>query len=587
MRKLTRITFYQNTPFTDFNNTVNFGSNEKRDAFFASHYKQKTSDIDFNFIRDRLTLRVSSNLLDWQFLCEVNYIKIESAFDGLPYYAMAVETTYLNDGTTQLNLVIDGLMTFCQGDISSYVYNAKIEREHLTEASYKANLKYLRSNGDVLDIPTLQYKHQIGYRFSTLMAVITSSADLSADFGTVDAPSLKTSKGTIYDGVTSPQDLYVVNYNQFNDLMKALQPYPWISQNITSILLIPSDFIDFDDLQSVTMKTGDFSELKKFKSGHYSKTLNNITQFKRSITDLANDFDYQDVITNLELMREPYTNIELTNWQGQTVGIDPASLPDYGLEIIGQISVGYSNKAYFFPRQYNENGESSLGDGFGTYTGAYLNNAIVFDKWDDLPMLIDNYRLDRASTANQRALAENNQMSGLAGNVTDNSKDLQTRLMSAVSLMSNASVSAVTGKLTDEWQFYRNQQAQFKDKKLSKPTITQMTNENSFNIKNKIFGIFLKFSRIDNEGMKAVQRYHKHFGYAMNRIGKLDSVMSMSHMNYAKFSGNWILSDRHVPQSIMEQIRVQFESGVKMWHNPDNISWPFTQDITELNRRIK
>ena len=36
--KLTQFTFYKNTPFTDFQNTIDFGSNQRRDNFFNEHY---------------------------------------------------------------------------------------------------------------------------------------------------------------------------------------------------------------------------------------------------------------------------------------------------------------------------------------------------------------------------------------------------------------------------------------------------------------------------------------------------------------------------------------------------------------------
>lgn len=588
MSKESKVTFFRNTPFTDFNNTLNFPDNETRDKWFDNRYDRFTYMLPFNFIRDRLIMTVGSEVKDWVWLSECNYLRFVSDFDDITYYCMVVEAKYINDRVTELTLVIDGLMTFCQGDISKYAKNVMIEREHFTQSKYDANLKLLRSNDDILNIPTTGYVHQDGIRFDSLTAVFTASTDLSGDMGDEDDPKLKTSAGIKYDGIVSPQNLYATKYESFNDLMGVLKDYPWVSQNISKIMLIPTEFIDQDDLEPVAMKVGSFSELMAFKSGHKSKNLTDNSALNADYNKLVANFNYPQMIKYKELMRKPYVNIELTNYQGQNIELDPALLPDRGLEIIGAINVGYNTNAYFFPRMYNDEGENILDQNlFGTYTGSYLHNALVFNQWDDIPMLIDNYRLNKANTAHERALNQNNLVSGLAGNVVDNSKDLQTRLMSAASLTSNLSPTSLMGKMTDEWQFYRRQNAHFEDMAIAKPTITDMTNSNSFAIKQNVFGVYVKYSRIDNDGLEAVQRYHAHFGYKLARVDDLEPIDSMRYVNYAKFSGNWNIYDRHVPQSIMEQIRVQLENGVKFWHNPNSAYYPFAQNIDEVNDRVK
>src|SRR5699024_5661668 len=130
--KLTKFTFYKNTPFTDFQNTIDFGSNQKRDDFFANHYEQFHTAQHFDFIRDRLVLKVGANVASWYDLNEVNYVKFLSEFDNITYYAQCFETEYCKQNSTALHLVIDGLITFCQSGISQYAKNVKIERQSLT-----------------------------------------------------------------------------------------------------------------------------------------------------------------------------------------------------------------------------------------------------------------------------------------------------------------------------------------------------------------------------------------------------------------------------------------------------------------------
>ena len=581
--KLTDITVYQNTPFTDFSNTINFGSNTKRDNFFNTHYNQHHFKNRFDFIRDRLTIRIPASECSFAYMSEVNYMKFVSDFDNIVYYAMVPEIKYLNDNTIECHLVIDGLMTFCQGDISKYANNVQIERQHLTNQSFSNNLKYLRKNDDTIAVNTLSYVQQNQLLFSALKVIIRSSADLETEFGDENDPKFSTSTGISYDKVTSPQNLYATDYGAFNDFMKAIQKFPWIAQNISSVQLIPSMFIDEADMIDCSPKSFTFSGLKKFKNNATSKNIGVVDNLSKSWPQLLATFGIDS--NHPEVARQGYTNIKMPNWQGSDVDIDVSNLPDKGLEIYGLLNVGYDTNAYFFPRSYNSEGENTLDTSF---QGSFLDNAVSFTQWDNLPLLTDNYKLSLAQGANQRRLAQNNLITGQASNVVDSNQPLQDRLMSAVNLSSSVSVGAISGKLTDEWQFYRKQQAEFADKKISAPTVGEMTNHNSLAIKQGYFGITVKYSSIDSDSIQSVINYHSQFGYSWQRVGKIDPIDSMSYINYVKFRGNWTINDRHVPQAVMEQIKIQFENGVKIWHNPDNLDYPYNQDgAMTLNKRVK
>ena len=582
-QKLTKFTFYKNTPFTDFVNTINFKSNAQRDAYFDSHFTQFNQEIPFNYVRSRYQLDVSTNLYDYQDWSEVNYARFTSEFDdGLIYYAQVTSAEYMNSATIRLQLVPDGLMTFTQGDISQYAKNVMIERQHLTTATFNKNLKYLRNNNDVLEFNTLSYVHQNLYKFGDLSVIMRTSVDLEKNFGDEDDPKLTTSNGIIYDKVVSPQNIYMIDYNGFSMYMNNLKNYPWIARNITSVLLIPSKFIDKNDLVDVSSPSFDYTGLKKFKNGGTSKNIGAVSEISASWNDILLNLGRDNL--HPELMRSPYANIELNNYQGQKLKIDLSSLPDSGLEIYGQIIIGYDNAAYFFPKYYNSSKQENAIDEL--FTGSYLDNAIVFKDWDNVPTLIDNYKMSMASNAHERALNENNLITGQAGNIVDNSQSLQDRMMSAVNLTSNMTVGAVSGKLVDEWQFYRRQKAQFADKAISAPTVSEMSNNNSFAIKQQFFGITAKYSVISDTDFNSAIRYHANFGYEWHRLGNLESTQSMDYLNYVRFSGNWIINDRKVPQDIMEQLRIQFETGVKMWHNPDNLENPFTQDVID-NKKVQ
>lgn len=577
---LTKITLYQNTPLTDFNNTMNFESNEARDAFFDSHYSQKTSDLDFNFIRDRLILKIGANTASWSWLNEVNYCRFTSEFDGITYYAQVVDTHYTNLDMTELYLVIDGLMTFCQGNIAPYMGNVFIERQSLDKNSYEENNYYLRTNEDVLGFKNVSHIHTDSYLYHDFIIVMTSTVDLEADFGSVDDPKLKTAYGQKIDKVVGPQNVYYCSVDDFPNIMKKLQDFPWISQNINSCTMVPKEVINATDQEPVGGKSFDASGLFKFPDGEESQSNHDV--ITTSWADFYNKMGIELVKDYPELIRTPYMGLFLTNFQGQDIPLDPAKFKaDYPIRIRTQTLTGFHTTIKAFPADYQNNNDE-LG-------GGYLEQSINFNQFDQMGMLVDNYKLQMASNAHQRALNNNNQISGQIGNVLDNSGNtsLQDRFMSAVNLINGGlSIANLGGKFIDEWQYYRRQNAQFEDMAISKPTLVEGTYNNSFNIKNDVMGIFLRYTRIDLVQLQRVLNYHQNFGYQWQAVDTPTSIRSMSHVNYLKVRGNWVMADRKVPQSIMEQIRVQLEGGVKFWHNPNNLDNPFTEYITFANRRV-
>ena len=128
MRRLTEFTFYKNTPFNDLINTIYFEDNDDRDSFFNKTYQQFNFLTPFNFIKDRLTLRVPADIKAFQ---GTNYCRFKSDFDNITYYCFIPEYTYINDGVVEVNLMIDGIMTFCQGFELDKIEGATVKRQHL------------------------------------------------------------------------------------------------------------------------------------------------------------------------------------------------------------------------------------------------------------------------------------------------------------------------------------------------------------------------------------------------------------------------------------------------------------------------
>src|SRR5699024_12709303 len=101
-----------------------------------------------------------------------------------------------------------------------------------------------------------------------------------------------------------------------------------------------------------------------------------------------------------------------------------------------------------------------------------INDVIFIKNFDDVPIMIYNYNLSMAKSANQRQLAESKLVSNSIANITDKGADPKDRFMDAMSLVSNLSPASLFGKFVDEHDFYKQQQAEQKDMALNTDTVT-------------------------------------------------------------------------------------------------------------------
>ena len=587
--KKTKFRFFKNTPLIDFQNTIHFSSNAERDSFFlrGNHYSVLEIEHDnFNYIRDKSSVKISVKYEDMQ---GVNYCTFKSEFEDTRFYAYVMNYEYLNTDmetgydTVRVDLLIDGIMTYTQGNILEQLDNLNIQRQHLPMKAYEEHLFELKNNDDILKTNTKSYFKTDSILFKDLIVLIVSSVDLMSDFGSEDNPKIKTSSGRVFDSITSPLNLYACDIEDFQKLMNALSKYPWISQNIKNMSLLPKIFME-NNLKIIT-----FSSKDTLKDVDYLYRVSGVNTSKQALSNELRDKSYSmeetyklfglDSIQDRHLLRNEYTTTELYNYSGGQLFIDNGQLNELrGLRFVADIVTGYHNEMMVYVDQYRINSENGA-----LLYGSYTNDSLAFNEFDDVPMLIDNVGLAMSKSANQRALAESKLISNRIKNVMDPNADLKDRFFDGASLISNLSPSNLFGKFKDEQEYYKQQKAEIADLALETPTITQQSTGNSFNIANNMFGIHFKFSKPSKSEMNKIKKYYKLFGYELNDHGsKLEKVNSMSICNYVQFEGSWTI--KNVDVAIIEMMKAQFEGGVRLWHNK-NVANPMNQDI--LNNKIR
>ena len=598
-RHLTEIVLFKNTPLNDFQNTIHFKSDEDRDNYFLkeNHFKKINFDTGFNFVRDRLQIKAP---IEYAKCDGVNYCTFISSRDNKRYYAFVMSYQYINEKVTRLNLIIDVVMTFTQGKTLNTLKNIHVIREHLNRSDYIKYLPLLRTNGDILNTTTKAYVQTKLKSFKSYFVVFQSSVDLSKEFGTVDAPKMETSQGNQYDNMTSPVNLYAIHYEYFNGLMKILAPYPWIMQNIQLLMMIPDDFINLEDLVTVKAKEFNYENLKTFKKG--GKSLNKeLDGINYSINELCNIYGI-DHNEEKHLLRTGYTTAEIYSWDGQRILLDNAFLDENtGIKFRAKTSIGYENKIALYPINYKTTEkEKAVKNSKGEILidkGSFLNDAIIYDNFTELPILIDNYRLSKASNAYSRQLAEDRLPSNrinstvkditsgnLLGNMqSGNLQGTQGSFYNAVNLLSDLKPQSVLTKFENEYEFYRNQRAEFADMALKAPTITNQSPGTAFQMANEINGLTIKLSAPSEQEFAKVKKYYKMFGYEIEEDGKqISDIESMTICNFLQIRGNYKIHG--VDVALMEQLKAQLENGVRFWHN-NNTSNPMEQDIQKNKMR--
>ena len=646
----TNFVFYANTPMTNLSKVMHFESNQARDEFFDTAFdKYRVLDIsvrNFNMVRDRLTVRVTYEFDRGTFdknksfvdnMQGVNYCYFYDLNTKYRYYCQVAKTEYVNDNVTMFYLAMDVITTYFQGDFTSEIGNVHIIRQHLTQKRYDENI-YELSNRDSLRVSPPRVINQKHLQFArgiitqkgenvasyepntnNLWLIFQCSSDLSSDFGNIDEPKLVTSSGSVYDYVTSPVDVYCIRVKDGNALFKELGNFPWIQQNIKTINIIPTDFIDEKDLDQVHGKSLKSTSLFKFKSESTSDV-----EDKSRVDKLNYPFDeFENMIHNKyeidlrferHLFNSSYFKYYCTNWAGSSVELLPEKLPEGNLRWDIQSIIGYDNKISMYPNGYNSNDENTELGGIDIKVplGEYLNSSLLFTSWDTLPVLIDNYKMSLSNTAYDRKMAEENKLTNQWDNAVNGTYDdsFGGRLFSAMNVantvlggvlsggMSGAKFgpmgamvgagASLGGNLMGNWKseydYYRQLKSNQEQMKIATPTLINGNMGNAFSYKNGVFGVSIKVYAASKEDVRRALKYHKAVGYEWDYYEELGNVNSMSHINYVQFDGEWIMEG--VPAEFQKIAKDLFKQGVSLYHNPDRVANPFNQDVL-LNRRVK
>lgn len=411
-----------NVPWdSSYRDVVRFDSDKERDAYFAS----RTSDgyaFTLNglvYLRYGEPVRVNA---PFDMVTRCNYMVVKNSMQPVSptegrqpdvFYYFITDAKYLAPNTTQVNVQLDVWMTYynriefnmCyvnKGHIgianeSSTIYNLS---DYLTDAE---GLN-IGDEYEIADIAIDNFLNEPPY------IVIMCTADLTAGFGTVSNPTLKTATGSINDGMPSGSAVYACNSENFLALMGKLQDAPWVSQCISMVTVVPSRFVQ--NATAVTIAGIDMFRMPDTPA-------ENIQSLQ--VGNVMGKFHIPERYRNLlKFYTSPYCVIEMTGYNGGEVVLKPECLEldnDDGISIFTNTVVAPPDiRAYSYVAGYNTAkgvGGSvdadyylpSGGDPFphSEYNQEGLDIAIQFSNFPQFSLVNNQYIYYMASNRNRLA----------------------------------------------------------------------------------------------------------------------------------------------------------------------------------------
>lgn len=347
---------------------------------------------------------------------QFNYVMVENpgrpadmpGFEGYTpttffYFITSIE--YVAPNTTQLTLQLDVWSTYYSRVKLGRSY---LERGHLgvvAEDSFENNGRKWLVQPEGLDVGG---EHRIMRTYRQVLCdmesndyyvIITSTIALAKEFGYGNSsnPSVHMAMSCSAENLPNGTAIYVCDYLNFKNGIFNLASYPWITQGIGSITIVPKNTININDLAGQSTIGDGGVKVVWGELGADSVNINTsypVTQssFRDELLKLIPS-EYREL---KKFLTSPYLIIEMTSYTGNPLEFRPESIGSQGLEVQQYAHVVPPNPSLMFTlKNYNSNNSDivlqnngkvikDIGEGWDSTTGytalptfSTLNNAAL------------------------------------------------------------------------------------------------------------------------------------------------------------------------------------------------------------------
>lgn len=501
----------------DYNNQFTFADSTTQLNYFLS--KAVVTADDFVYIRKDNKIKVNKSFDE---IATCNYLFYKNqGFTNKYYYCFITKMEYASENSTYIYFETDVYQTW----YFDIIYNrCFIEREHV--------------NNDTVGIHTIPESVNTGEYLinGTLAKKLANPSDYKycmcvTEMAVGDPPA----RTRLYNGLYSA--LFFLVFETPDEMQKAIRIYDGQLKNKAIIAIFPiPNGIDLGNttqqlIQDQPPITATYKILPKSDN---AQTFDNLTLGKPTS---LNGYTPK----NKKLLTYPYCYFNLTNNAGITATFkyeDFSTTPRFDLE--AAITIGMEMKAV--PRNYKN---SSSAYNYGIKLAKTPLGSWASDLWNEYMGLV-KMKNDYAVITSTASSLVNGTLSALSLN----GKGYYNAIQSHFDTVFNAMI------LRDEYAI---------------APIQNNGNSNAGDINFSYIGdggLTAYPMSIRQEYAKIIDDYFSMFGYKVNVV-KQPNITGRENWNYVKtincnFDGN-------IPEEDLEKIRDMFDSGITLWHNPNNI----------------
>lgn len=347
---------------------------------------------------------------------QFNYVMVENpgrpadmpGFEGYTpttFFYFITSIDYVAPNTTQLTLQLDVWSTYYSRVKFGRSY---LERGHFgvaAEDSFENNGRKWLVQPEGLDVGA---EHRIMRTYRQVLCdmesndyyvVITSTIALAKEFGYGNSsnPSVHMAMSCSAEKLPNGTAIYVCDYINFKNGIFNLANYPWITQGIGSITIVPKNTINTNDLAGQSTIGDGGVKAVWGELGADSVNINTsypVTQssFREELIKLIPS-EYREL---KKFLTSPYLIVEMTSYTGNPLEFRPESIGSQGLEVQQYAHVVPPNPSLMFTlKNYNSNNSDivlqnngkvikDIGEGWDSTTGytalptfSTLNNAAL------------------------------------------------------------------------------------------------------------------------------------------------------------------------------------------------------------------
>lgn len=239
-----------------YRDVVIFDSKEERNDWFDSLGSYFSWTIEnMSYLKPRQAIKVN---LPYSDAFRYNYCMVRNPaspkYDDTRMFYFVTNVEYVAPSTTLITLQLDVIMTY-QHLVN--IGSCFVERGHVAQANanYRTNMAGVGKSWAMrryLDVPE---GLDVGSDYVTVdtecisisddgyYIIIMSTADLTADPGTINNPNLKTAGSGNVSGIPSSCEVYAMDIDNWVGFLRDMQSYPWVTQCIICAYSFPKRFV--------------------------------------------------------------------------------------------------------------------------------------------------------------------------------------------------------------------------------------------------------------------------------------------------------------------------------------------------------